>query len=165
MKIIAHRGNLYGPDPETENTQNQAQKCLDMGFDVELDLWYIKKTGGLMLGHDGPNMPTDVTWIWAKSPMLWMHWKETDGIMWAIYGLSVCLEPLFANHFMHEKEPFARTTSGAYWLYPGTPITDEMRSAPAIVACLPELAPDWDLTHATHICTDYPVKYAEKYKP
>jgi len=64
---------------------------------------------------------------------------------------------------MHTDEPFVKVSDGSLWLYPGTPITDEMLSAPAIVACLPELAPDWDLTHATHICTDYPVKYAEKY--
>jgi hypothetical protein len=39
MKIIAHRGNLYGPDPETENTIEQAERCFAICFDVELDIW------------------------------------------------------------------------------------------------------------------------------
>ena len=40
MKLIAHRGNINGPNPETENTVNQIDKCIEEGYDVEIDLWY-----------------------------------------------------------------------------------------------------------------------------
>ena len=53
MKIIAHRGNLNGPDPETENTPNQILKAIDAGFEVEVDMWFHGQNR-LMLGHDRP---------------------------------------------------------------------------------------------------------------
>jgi len=161
MKIIAHRGNLNGPDPARENTIEQAEKCFALGFDVELDAWHID--GNMFLGHDEPNTKIDPMWILRPNHKLWLHWKNTDGLLWAMYGFEFLLNPIFSNYFMHDNEPFVETTSGAYWLYPGTPITDDMLSAPAIVACLPELAPDWDTSQATHICTDYPIMYREKY--
>lgn len=36
MKIISHRGNISGPDPELENNPMYITKALDAGFDVEL---------------------------------------------------------------------------------------------------------------------------------
>ena len=38
MKLIAHRGNLSGPDRERENTTDTIRKALEEGFDVELDV-------------------------------------------------------------------------------------------------------------------------------
>ena len=51
MKIIAHRGNLSGPT-QTENHPDQIKKALDLGFDVEIDVWY--KENKVFLGHDFP---------------------------------------------------------------------------------------------------------------
>lgn len=156
MKIIAHRGNLYGPNPETENTVEQILKAINEGFEVEVDMWFHGHDR-LMLGHDRPTTHIETGIFQMYAPHLWVHWKRESGLL---FGL-VCLSE--ARQFMHDMEAKAKVSDGSIWLYPGTPITDEMRKAPAIVACLPELAPDWDLTHATYICTDYPVRYAEKY--
>ncbi len=41
IKIIAHRANLNGPDHETENTPASINKAIKLGFDVEVDIWYI----------------------------------------------------------------------------------------------------------------------------
>ena len=51
FKIIAHRGLLHGPDEKIENAPSQIQKALNMGFDVEIDVWV---TDDLYLGHDEP---------------------------------------------------------------------------------------------------------------
>ena len=52
MKIISHRGNLTGPQPDKENTPEYVSRALDEGFDCEIDLWLINKD--LYTGHDKP---------------------------------------------------------------------------------------------------------------
>jgi hypothetical protein len=38
MRLISHRGNTIGPNPEMENSPLYIQETLDKGFDVEIDL-------------------------------------------------------------------------------------------------------------------------------
>jgi len=156
MKIIAHRGNLYGPNQETENTIEHAEKCFALGFDVELDVWYMEN-GQWFFGHDEPR--TKIEWRWLHQNMgnLWLHVKNPRTAQ------MLCGRLYNFNAFAHEKDPFCLTSHGDLWFYPGTEIKYGPIDYYSIVACLPEIAPDWDLNHATHICTDYPVRYAEQY--
>ena len=39
MKFIAHRGNVFGPNVELENSPNYIDKAISTGYDVEVDLW------------------------------------------------------------------------------------------------------------------------------
>ena len=41
MKLIAHRGNINGPNIEEENKPNYLINTINKGFFVELDLWYV----------------------------------------------------------------------------------------------------------------------------
>ena len=43
MKVISHRGNLNGPNKQTENTIESIKTAINLGFDVEIDVWYIDK--------------------------------------------------------------------------------------------------------------------------
>ena len=52
MHLISHRGNLSGPDVKLENNPLQIQKVLDLGYECEIDVWYIG--GDYLLGHDEP---------------------------------------------------------------------------------------------------------------
>ena len=54
MKIIAHRANINGPSIKKENLKSSIKDCLDLGFDVEIDIRSIK--GKLYLGHDNPQL-------------------------------------------------------------------------------------------------------------
>ena len=36
-RIIAHRGNIGGSNPEVENNPEQIDKCIAEGYDVEID--------------------------------------------------------------------------------------------------------------------------------
>ena len=36
MKIIAHRANLNGPNINDENQISSINKCIDLGFDVDI---------------------------------------------------------------------------------------------------------------------------------
>ena len=44
MKLIAHRANINGPDSSTENSPDQIDKCIEQGYDVEVDIRYDPKT-------------------------------------------------------------------------------------------------------------------------
>lgn len=57
MKIISHRGNLNGPNKQTENTIESIKLAINLGFDVEIDVWYIDNI--LYLGHDSDSLITD----------------------------------------------------------------------------------------------------------
>ena len=47
MKLIAHRGNINGPNPEKENHPDYINTAIKSGYDVEVDVWFIdNKTGG-----------------------------------------------------------------------------------------------------------------------
>ena len=51
MILISHRGNIMGPNPEQENHPDYIREALNIGYDVEIDVWYTDK---FMLGHDKP---------------------------------------------------------------------------------------------------------------
>ena len=40
MEIIAHRGNLNGPQPENENNPEYINSALELGFSAEIDVWW-----------------------------------------------------------------------------------------------------------------------------
>ena len=52
MKLIAHRGNINGINPQRENTIDYIEEAIELGYDVEIDLNLHK--GGFYLGHDKP---------------------------------------------------------------------------------------------------------------
>ena len=56
MRLISHRGNLNGPNPERENHPDYIQDALWQRYDVEVDVWGIEGEYQmeLWLGHDEP---------------------------------------------------------------------------------------------------------------
>ena len=80
MKLIAHRGNMNGPNPEKENNPDYIVEALNNGFEVEIDVWY--KHGDVWLGHDDPTYPVDVQFI--QLPMFWCHAKNLDALHYMI---------------------------------------------------------------------------------
>ena len=51
MRLIAHRGNLNGPNPLVENDPQRITYCIDEGYDVEIDVRYDHHTNMLWLFH------------------------------------------------------------------------------------------------------------------
>jgi len=41
MRIISHRGNLYGPNQKTENSIDSIYSAISLGFDIEIDIWLV----------------------------------------------------------------------------------------------------------------------------
>jgi hypothetical protein len=105
MKIISHRGNLIGPNPELENNPLYVEKCISYGFEVEVDVWYDKN---LYLGHDTPQYKVDLNWI--KKHPLWCHCKNKEALSFLLEQNIHC--------FWHENDAFTLTNKGIPWCYP-----------------------------------------------
>ena len=52
MILISHRGNINGPKKELENNPIYIQNAIDLGYQVEIDIWKIEDD--FFLGHEAP---------------------------------------------------------------------------------------------------------------
>jgi len=151
MKIIAHRGNLSGPNPETENTLEQIDKCIDLGYDVEVDIRYDVATDKLMLGHDEPNNLVSWWCLANRSSRLWLHCKD----IMTLHHFSSSTSGY--NFFWHQNDDYTLTSKQIIWSYPNKTYTANT------VIVMPELNDlNNDLLKVTNcygICTDYPTEY------
>jgi hypothetical protein len=140
MKIISHRGNLDGRKPDCENNPIYIQQALDLGFDVEVDVWYVD--GEFFLGHDAPTYRVDPWWFSGKD--LWCHAKNQKALEEMIVSEDITC-------FWHESDKMTVTSNGLMWMYPGN------HSRLGITVCLGkpyEIVPDmWG------VCTDHPVSW------
>ena len=117
MKIISHRGNLEGPSLDTENSPAQIEKCIELGFECEVDLRI--HNGELYLGHDNAQYPITIDWLLSKSKVLWIHCKDSESLSF----LKKKGQNL--NYFWHETDKHTITSKGYLWNYPGGPITSD----------------------------------------
>ena len=115
MRLIAHRGNRWGPEKDLENTSEYIEEAIKHGFDVEVDLSVIH--GACLLGHDMEGEEIDFEWLLDNSRYLWIHCKNLD----ALYALHA-QEDL--NYFWHQEDDFTLTSQGIIWTYPNKPITN-----------------------------------------
>ena len=100
MILISHRGNINGSKPEMENKPEYIQQALDLGYDVEIDVWLID--GNFFLGHDEPQYQVHGTFLMKKG--LWCHAKNID----AFYLMSLDNR---IHCFSHDKDEVALTSS------------------------------------------------------
>jgi hypothetical protein len=149
MKIIAHRANTQGPS-KTENSAENINSALSLGFDVELDVWLVDDI--LMLGHDEPQYALDKPLLDRIGPNGWFHCKNIG----ALEYFSKNLPDL--NYFWHQMDDYTITSSGYFWTYPGKKISNNC------IIVLPELIDQKDLEDMLSqnpygICTDWPTHY------
>lgn len=107
MILIAHRGNIHGPDSKLQNKPLQIQKALDLGYNCEIDVWYIN--GEFLLGHDEPKYK-----IYERSlenSKLWCHAKNLDALVQMLNNKKI-------NCFWHEEDKYTITSSGYIWCFP-----------------------------------------------
>jgi hypothetical protein len=143
MIIIAHRGNLSGPNPELENRPDYLFKAMEEGFDVEIDLWVIN--GKPFFGHDEPKHDITDAQIVMFKKRGWFHCKNINALSYMIKYHSD------ANFFFHESDKATLTSHGYIWTYPHPDVTDDS------VVVLPEIYGD-ELGSAYAVCTDFCIK-------
>jgi hypothetical protein len=141
MKVIAHRGNLRGPDPKNENKPETIKQAIEAGFDCEIDVWYIRE--GYYLGHDYPETPIPYSFLEFYSEHLWIHCKHLDSL--------IRLKDSF-NCFYHDKDIYTLTSRGYIWGNINSPCNKD------VIQVMPEKCGVLT-TDCCGICTDYPFRY------
>lgn len=111
MKLISHRGNTNGSFPEMENDPDYIIAAIESGYDVEIDVWARKQT---WLGHDGPEYPCPLKFLFEYKDNLWIHCKNLD-------ALEILSEFKDLNIFWHQEDDFTLTSKGYIWTYPNKP--------------------------------------------
>jgi hypothetical protein len=107
MKYIAHRGNIFGKIIDQENNPIYIAKALDLGFDVEIDVWYIN--GKFLLGHDSPQH--EVKYDFFINPKIWTHCKNSDALLFFSEN-----NHKFLNFFWHQNDSYTITSKGIVWV-------------------------------------------------
>jgi len=143
MKLIAHRGNINGKNPKKENNPDYILDAIQMGYDAEIDVWYINNQ--FYLGHDEPQY--QVTRAFLKDSRLWCHAKNFEALDEMLRCEIHC--------FFHQTDDCTLTSQCFIWVFPGKPL---MSNA---VCVMPENADysDQELLKCFAICTDQVADY------
>jgi hypothetical protein len=142
MILISHRGNIDGKKPHLENQPQYIDEAIDLGYDVEIDLWFID--GRVYLGHDEPQYEVDDSWLGERTDKLWVHCKNVESLNW--------IRSTILHYFWHEEDTLTLTSENYIWVYPGKqPIIGS-------IAVMPERCND-DVSKCIGICSDYIKKY------
>lgn len=143
MIRIAHRGNTNGSDIYRENTVAQISNAISMGFDVEVDVWYV--SGQVFLGHDGPSVSVEKSYLIEIADVAWFHCKNLEAL-----NLFTTEFPEL-KYFWHEEDRFTLTSNNYIWTYPGQEVTPN-----SIIVDLTMDSADQYKDVAYGVCTDYP---------
>ena len=109
MLLISHRGNINGPNND-ENSPILLNSMVGLGFQVEIDVWYLKNK--LFLGHDYPKYEVDLKYI--QNDNFWCHAKNLDSLEYMLQNDVHC--------FWHQNDDCTLTSKGFIWTFPNKPV-------------------------------------------
>lgn len=139
MKLIAHRGNISGPNPTEENKPLYIMDAIKNGYDCEIDVRFINNT--LYLGHDIAQYQISLNFLLDNSKKLWIHCKNIEALHYLIDYKNL-------NIFWHQNDDYTITSGGYIWCYPKQKTTNKS------ILLMPELN-DFIITECFGVCTDY----------
>ena len=113
MKLISHRGNINGPNPEMENDPRYVENTLAKGYSVEVDVW--SNGSDFYLGHDKPQR--QVSELFLRHGRIWCHAKDIK-TFYKLIDIGV-------HCFSHDQDEVALTTKGYLWSSYGNQMTDK----------------------------------------
>lgn len=142
MIFISHRGNIKGPNFESENNPNYILETLELGYDVEIDVWFDK--GDWFLGHDYPQYIVEENFL--LNPKFWLHCKNEK-------SLELLNKFKGIKYFWHNVDDYTLTSESLIWVYPGKKLLKNS------ISCLPEQGFDGAIEDCVGICSDYIEKY------
>ena len=142
MYYISHRGNINGMHDTMENHPDYVLKTVNMGYDVEIDVWYVNNSW--YLGHDNPIY--EVKYEFLLNQKFWLHAKNGD-------AFNKLLQDHTLNVFWHTTEDWVLTSKRYIWTYP-----NKLLYANSICV-LPERGYNGDLNHCEGICSDFISRY------
>lgn len=138
MILISHRGNINGINKKEENQPKKILHCINLGYDVEIDVWSVNNK--LYLGHDQPEYNINLSFL--KKDKLWCHAKNLEALEIMLNNKIHC--------FWHQMDDYTLTSKGIIWSYPGKFINTKS------IAVLPESVniADEELKKCFGICSD-----------
>ena len=139
MILIAHRGNITGPNPKEENKPEYINRAIGLGFDVEIDVWYIDNAW--FLGHDKPQYETNIEFL--SQDELWLHCKNLEAFQKFSEQMTIPF-----NFFYHTKEDYILTGRHYVW-------TCLDNGGDNTIIAVPEHNNIKDITKFAGICSDY----------
>jgi len=101
MIYISHRGNIYGKQPDKENSIVYIEEALKKYY-VEIDVW--KKGECLFLGHDNPKYLVDSEFIYTNRKKLLCHAKNIQALTY-LHGRNI-------HCFWHNEDEYTITSKG-----------------------------------------------------
>ena len=128
MKLIAHRGNTAGRQPERENTVSYLKEALDQGYEAECDV--IFHNGKMYLGHDKPQeiLPSSI----LLNKKIWFHAKDISALQ--------ILHEAEVNCFFHHTDAATITSKGFIWLHSVVNLNPEiMLNTDKIIQVMPRV--------------------------
>ena len=149
MLLIAHRGNLHGPNSLRENTLDYIKEAIDAGFLVEVDVFKVDSK--IYLGHElnmtDSNEISEVELRKLKK-VAWFHAKNKDALDYLMLNGFHC--------FWHDKDAFTFTNRGFLWSHCYFALESDYG-----IICLPELMGITkefiveQLLNCRGVCSDY----------
>ena len=136
--LISHRGNLTGSNKDLENNPSYIEKAINLGFDVEVDVYFKKNQ--LFLGHDEPIFRIDVSFL--KNKKIWCHAKNIESLDYLLNFNDI-------HVFWHQNDDFTLTSRGYIWTYPGKYVTNKS------ILVLDKNISKQNLPVCMGICSDY----------
>ena len=137
MKLIAHRGNISGKQPDNENKPSYINDALDEGYDAEVDVWF--ENNKFYLCHDNPLYEIKPNFLMNEG--LWCHAKNVEALaaMRTIRGI---------HYFWHETDDYTLTSNGFVWVYPNKELCINS------ICVMPEQGYTGDINNCYGICSD-----------
>ena len=111
MILIAHRGNVFGPDTLNENKPEYLENAVNAGFDIEYDVRVLDKR--IFLGHDEPKYEITENWLLNYLKVSWVHCKNYEALSYFTNS------KIRFNYFWHENDKYTMVSNGKVWIYPG----------------------------------------------
>ena len=140
--LISHRGNINGPNADKENHPDYIIQALQLGYNVEIDVWYTNNNW--YLGHDNPVF--EIKFDFLNNDKLWLHAKNGD-------AFNILLQYNNINVFWHTNEDWILTSKGYIWTYPNKTLY------PKSICVMPEVGYSGDISNCIGICSDYILNY------
>jgi hypothetical protein len=142
MILIAHRGNISGPNPEFENNYDYLLRTLKAGYDIEVDVWYVDNK--YYLGHDEPQYQIEEEFLIDNR--IWCHAKH-------IQSFDKMLKNGNIHCFFHQRDDYTLTSKNIIWTLPGKLLTNQS------ISVMPEITDTYSTKLIDYscygICSDY----------
>lgn len=151
MRIISHRGNLNGPDPDNENTFDAIEYALERGFDVEIDIW--ASGDKFWLGHDKAQTTISLGKIyeWSEIQDVYVHCKNIRALQ------LFCELDLKGRHifpFFHDVDQCILLSNNYIWVHPKWIESVDINYTSKCIAVVADAKTSFK--NWGGICTDYP---------